>query len=481
MPKQAVIYTRISRDEAGTGAGVARQEQDCRALCERKKWTVVGVCSDNDVSAFSGRRRPAYETLLGLLSAGTVNAVVAWAPERLHRSPRELEDFLELLEQTGASVETVKAGAWDVSSSHGRLVARMLGAVSRAESERTGERVSRAHQQAMQQGRWRGAVPYGMRRTATPGVPEADPTTRGTVIEIFERVVRGDALTRIASELNESGITPRRGRGWTHTGIQRLIASPALGGLVAVDGELSKGAFVGVVEPDLWHRAQVSIRTRPRGEARRPREKLTLLGGLLRCAEHEEPCFGGGTEYSRVYGAQAPGRCHVRIPRDPADTFMADLVIARLSRPDAAELLLPPSPGSGSDEEVAALRQRREQIADLVADGLLPAATARTRLEALQAQLAELEPAPSSFIVSVRDLADPAAAWARWTMPQRREVLRWLFADIRLEHATASLGPRADIRRIIPIWTSASAEVTPRPSPDEHAASTIGRRATRRE
>ena len=73
--------------------------------------------------------------------------MLAWAPERLHRSPRELEDFLELIERAGTGVETIKAGAWDVSTSHGRLVARMLGAVSRAESERTGERVSRAHQQ----------------------------------------------------------------------------------------------------------------------------------------------------------------------------------------------------------------------------------------------------------------------------------------------------------------------------------------------
>ena len=80
---------------------------------------------------------------MNLIRAGTVDVVVAWAPERLHRS-RELEDFIELIEATGTAVETIKAGAWDVGTSHGRLVARMLGAVSCAESERTGERISRA-------------------------------------------------------------------------------------------------------------------------------------------------------------------------------------------------------------------------------------------------------------------------------------------------------------------------------------------------
>jgi len=146
-------------------------------------------------------------------------------------------------------VETVKAGTWDVSSSHGRLVARMLGAVSRAESERTGERVSRAHQQAKANGRWRGPIPYGMRASNKPGLPEPDPEQTPIVLDIFTRTRRGDALTKIASDLNTEGVLPRRGAAWTHTGISRLMACPALGGLVEVDGELHDAAFAGIVTP----------------------------------------------------------------------------------------------------------------------------------------------------------------------------------------------------------------------------------------
>ena len=170
---RTAIYCRISRDD-GEGAGVARQEHDCRLQCDRKGWTVTHVLIDNDVSAFSGRRRPAYAELLALIGSGSVDAVMSWTPERVHRSPRELEDFIELLERTDTIVETIKAGTWDVASSHGRLVARMLGAVSRAESERIGERVSRAHQQAKSEGRWRGPIPFGMRASARKGEPEPD-------------------------------------------------------------------------------------------------------------------------------------------------------------------------------------------------------------------------------------------------------------------------------------------------------------------
>ena len=52
-PVRAAIYVRISQDRAGAGLGIARQEDDCRALCERKGWQVAGIYADNDVSAYS--------------------------------------------------------------------------------------------------------------------------------------------------------------------------------------------------------------------------------------------------------------------------------------------------------------------------------------------------------------------------------------------------------------------------------------------
>ncbi len=303
---RSAVYTRISRDEAGEGLGVARQRSDCEALLARKGWVLAGEYCDNYLSAFTGRPRPAYQRLLLDLAAGRVDAVVAWAPERLHRSPRELEDFIQLLDETGAHVETVKAGAWDVSTSHGRLVARMLGAVSRAESERTGERVARAHAQAKQAGLWRGPIPFGMQTSDEPGKPEPDVAQAPIVEEAFLRVLRGDALTAIARDFNARGLLPRRGQRWSHTGISRLIGSPALGGMVNIGGEFVPAAFDGVVSEQRWRSAQAALVRRPRGEARRPREKLTLLGGILTCAEHGDLLWGGGKIHAAIYVPGAP-------------------------------------------------------------------------------------------------------------------------------------------------------------------------------
>jgi site-specific DNA recombinase len=65
------------------------------------------VFIDNDTSAFSGARRPAYQPLLAELAEGAFAAISAWDGDRLHRSTRELEDFLDVIETTGAIALTV--------------------------------------------------------------------------------------------------------------------------------------------------------------------------------------------------------------------------------------------------------------------------------------------------------------------------------------------------------------------------------------
>jgi DNA invertase Pin-like site-specific DNA recombinase len=62
--ERVVVYLRISEDRTGSEAGVDRQREDCLELCARLGDVAPEVFVDNDVSAYSGRRRPGY---LGLL------------------------------------------------------------------------------------------------------------------------------------------------------------------------------------------------------------------------------------------------------------------------------------------------------------------------------------------------------------------------------------------------------------------------------
>src|SRR4051812_50070182 len=74
------------------------------------------------------------------VQAGAVDVVVAWDPDRLHRSPAELEAFITAVERAGVDVVTVQAGQWGLSTAAGKLVARMLGSIARHESDHKSER-----------------------------------------------------------------------------------------------------------------------------------------------------------------------------------------------------------------------------------------------------------------------------------------------------------------------------------------------------
>src|SRR5690606_4574415 len=155
---RAVVYCRISQDRTGAGLGVDRQRQDCEALAERMGWEVIEVYVDNDVSAYSGKLRKDYRRMLSDLDEGKATVVIAWHTDRLHRSPTELEEYINLSERRGISTHTVQAGTIDLSTPSGRMTARILGAVARQESEHKGHRVARARRQKAIAGEWTGGL-----------------------------------------------------------------------------------------------------------------------------------------------------------------------------------------------------------------------------------------------------------------------------------------------------------------------------------
>src|SRR5699024_9459204 len=141
---KAAIYVRISQDRTGAGLGVDRQVEDCTALAESRHLDIVDVYTDNDVSAYSGKPRPAYTRLLDDLRAGRVDVVLAWHEDRLHRAPRELEDYIDACSR-GVPTYFAKSGDLDLTTASGRMTARIRGAVARQESEHKAERVTAAH------------------------------------------------------------------------------------------------------------------------------------------------------------------------------------------------------------------------------------------------------------------------------------------------------------------------------------------------
>ncbi len=133
-----------------------RQEDDCRAEAARRHWHVTGVYVDDDRSAFNTRKpRPEYQRLLRDIQDDAVDGVLIWRLDRLHRQPRELEEFIVITDKHQVALATC-TGDVNLATTQGRLLARAWGAFAAHESEVKSERLKRAFSSAPARGRTAG-------------------------------------------------------------------------------------------------------------------------------------------------------------------------------------------------------------------------------------------------------------------------------------------------------------------------------------
>ena len=337
-PKAAAIYARISSDPDGLAAGVSRQIEDCRAFAERRCWPVADVYVDNDTSAYSGRRRPEYERMLDDLAAGSRDAVIVYHLDRLHRRPRELEDFIDLCQRSGIRDLACVTGEIDLGTYDGHFHARILGAVSRKASDDSSRRLIRMHLELAQAGKVSGGGtrPYGYAKDRVTVVPEE----AAIIKEMAERLLAGDSLRSIATSLNERSVTTVTGREWTTHSVRQLLYSARISGQREHHGEIiGKAAWTAIIKPAQTTRIRALL-SDPERRTNRVARKY-LLAGLLRCGSCgttmvSRPRSDGRGRYvcSRDPGRNGCGGTFILA--DEVDAFLADAVVHRLNTPRLA-------------------------------------------------------------------------------------------------------------------------------------------------
>src|SRR5579862_2810016 len=360
-------YARISSDRDGDGLGVERQLEDCERLAERRGWKIVERFVDDDVSAWSGKHRPEYERCLVALSSGALDGLLVYDLDRLHRQPRELEEFIDLCQQARVTHVASASGDIDLTTADGQFQARILAAVAKKESDDKSRRIRRKHEDIALKGgvSGGGSRPYGY---------EADKLTvraaeAAIVRECAKRLLAGEPVRSIAKDLNERGVTSASGGAWSPQSLRRMLASPRISGQRIHKGE--------VVAKAVWPRIisakdGAKIRALLSNPERRTNKaaRRYLLGGLLVCSHCGEklvarPRADGQRRYHCARGPGFSGCGKTAIKADDVEAYVVHAVLHRLD-----------------DPRVAAAQARRPKEPD--------AQRWHDQLEADQVQLAEL-------------------------------------------------------------------------------------------
>ncbi|MGP5931261.1 recombinase family protein [Corynebacterium glyciniphilum] len=471
--RRAAIYARISESRDRDTAGVDRQEQLCRTLAEKHGLTVTDVYTDLNRSAWSGQDRPEFQRLMGDMSRGVVDVVLAYAPDRLSRSLDDYAAFTGAATRARRRVILVNGGEMQLGDHTATLSNGVQALVSSWESGIKSARVTAASKDRALAGHPPGgARKFGYTSDHRDLVDrEADALRR-----VVTAVLAGESIRSQAKALNAAGIlTPSRTghnpdgstyekgcKPWQTGSLRTTLLRPALAGIVTYKGNDRDHQHRDV--PAQWpaiitvaeHDTLVSMLTNPerRTNGKRGRAPSYLGTGLYRCGAEGCGHTMGTTFQNRPAGRVKLYRCrfgnerlgvgertpHVARRLDLVDDVVQAAVIARLARGDVQSAL---AAAQGQDTaELVAERERvraaMDEIAPLVVSGAFTPAQAAEmnkgyldRLEALDVELSASDGSGVLEQLPDVDAADPQAATrvADW----------WFHPDTSLETRRAVL------------------------------------------
>jgi len=438
---------------------------------------VAGVYTDNDVSAYSGKPRPAWLRLIEDVKAGTVDAIACWHVDRLTRSPAELEHVIELADHHSIDLATV-TGDVDLGTPTGRMVARILGATARQEAEHKGERQKRQRRQAAEAGKPNGGGtrPYGFGADLVTVIEDEAEIIR----ECARRALALESLSSIARDLAARDVQTPKGKHWQPRTLRRLLASARISGrrehtprrsgdngtrplLGEIVGDAIWPAIISPADSDRL-RALLSDPDRQRSSPANGRSYL--LSGILRCGKCGSGMSGrprsGVPRYvcPNMPGGSSCGGTATNAAR--TDELVCDWVLDFLTtKTDLIERLRRHDLGAdGVDDQVSAsVRSDEVQLEELAGEWASGTITRgewmkargiiEGRLERNRSRLARVR--LSAPLVGMEGTPDELRAeWEQKNTSERRAIVSALLQ--RVDVAPADPRRRWDPFRFAPVW-----------------------------
>jgi site-specific DNA recombinase len=219
---RAIGYVRVSTDkQADHGVSLEAQEAKIRAMATVQGAQIIELIVDGGESA-KDLKRPGMDRLLVLVDERKVDTVIIAKLDRLTRSVKDLAELLERFQRRGVSLVSV-AESLDTGSAAGRLVINIMTAVSQWEREAIGERTRDAMQHKRSNGKCVGNLAYGYRLSADGQHVEPEPSEQAALAQIRSLRQQGRSLRAIAAALNGQSLRTRRGSGWRHDHVLRII------------------------------------------------------------------------------------------------------------------------------------------------------------------------------------------------------------------------------------------------------------------
>lgn len=469
-------YLRVSKDKSGRLRSCEEQHDENMRAALENGWGLGRSYEEEaavSASRYGRKSRPGFAALVADLEAGrfTASVLILWESSRGSRRLSEWARFLELLEERGVRMHVTSHGrTYDLSLWRDRRTLQEDGTDNEAESAKRSHQIKRATNANAKAGRPNGGQPpYGYRHELDPAtrllrlVPDEEQAA--VVREIFDRLAEGHTQRSVAMALNKRGLTGSLGAPWTAEAVHRTAMKFAYVGLRVHKGQTYPAQWEPLVRPARFYGVR-AILSNPARRTSRAGNVKHLLSMIATCG----PC-GGPLTVARHRVAEDGVTCYrcrnrgcVAIRQDELDAWVSLLATKRLSQPDAfAAFTADDEPAvREAEDELAELRRRHEEMAAAMAHGKM-SVTAFTAAEPellrligrAEKRLASIQ-VPGSVLTLLEAAATVEEAWKAAEIRCKRDVVRELFREVRVEQVPVRGLPAAVSERVTISWQEQS-------------------------
>ena len=316
------------------------------------------------------------------------------------------------------------------------MTADLLAAVARNEIEVKSDRQRRANEQRA----LTGEAPRGGRRSFgyTPGFTSTVPAEAALIREAYSHVLAGGSLTSVSRQWNGAGVTTTAGGKWTADNVRGVLLSPRNAALRQHRGKIvAAGTWTAIVDEAQW-RALSSILTDPDRSTSDDRSVKYLLPRIATCGK-----CGARVATAITATGKRTYKCldhnHMATAAQPIDDYVTAVIVARLARPDLADIV-DPGPDIDVDAlrtEANALRARMAEAARMFADGTITGAQlarinedVKARLDAVEGEMTQA--GERDVLARFVDAGNVAEVWEGLDIITQRQIVRTLFESITL-------------------------------------------------
>jgi len=294
------VYTRKSTTEGleqEFSTLDSQREAGLNFIASQKGQGWIALPTEYDDGGFTGANidRPALQQLLKDIESGRVNCVVVYKVDRLSRSLTDFAKLLEFFDRNNVTFVSVTQN-FNTHNSMGRLTLNILLSFAQFEREIISERTKDKMSAARKKGRWLGGMPmlgYTVDKGNTallPVPPEAE-----IVKEIFNLYLQHKTLMKVATILNERGITTKRhifetgtilgGKLFDKPAVLAILSNYTCAGKVKYDGKIYDGLHEPIIPMETFQAVQELIAAnRVRRIFPNNKNDSSLLRHVLWCA-----------------------------------------------------------------------------------------------------------------------------------------------------------------------------------------------------